>query len=52
MHILLEGGDVVVEKLSGFVERLVSEEMKKVTAALNGISEHTIKIDEVRFTIH
>ena len=41
----------MVEKLSGFVERLVAEEMKKVTAALNGISEHTIKIDEVRFTV-
>ena len=37
-----------MEKLSGFVERLLAEEMKKMTAALNGISEHTIKIDEVR----
>ena len=33
--------------MSGQVERLVAEEMKKVTAALNGISEHTVKIDEV-----
>ena len=46
----LKGGDAVVDRLSVFVERLVAEEMKKVTAALNGISEHTLKIDEVRFT--
>ena len=37
----------VAERVSGQVERLVAEEMKKVTAALNGISEHTVKIDEV-----
>ena len=37
----------MVDRVSGFVERILAEEMKKVTAALNGISEHTIKIDEV-----
>ena len=42
----------VAERLSGQVERLVAEEMRKVTAALNGISEHTVKIDEVCWILH